>query len=436
MKKLWLIVPFALLLLIGYRFTQLDLSNNELARVIDPVRVQYQEVTPKALTRWIFSEGIVQAQRKAFLDFEFSGKVVAIGQKEDGTLLREGARVFGPADGAQHGQLLAQIDDRDNTSVVTSLEARLQSMQAQRGEAIARLEQANNEYRLSSQNFARMKEVFKKNVISQDEFDSIQTRYLNTKANIKVAESGLIAVESQIESLIADLNGATIQLEKTSLFSPFDGVITAMNINKDNYYYPPMSGASDREKESRSAIVVVDDNQLEIQLEVGGNEAHQLKEGELVYLAADDHLLYAAEKVAFDHPEIVQGVVWSVSPSINLQRRAQTVKIHVAQNNGRLKEGQFVRAWIVAEQRDQVITLPLHALSYKNSQPFAFVAETDHKVVLRQLTLGQAGLNEIEVISGIDAGDKVIVRGQHLLIDGSEITLLESTDQQGATGDE
>jgi hypothetical protein len=112
------------------------------------------------------------------------------------------------------------------------------------------------------------------------------------------------------------------------------------------------------------------------------------------------------------------------------------VKVHVDSNKGRLKEGQFVRAWIVAEQRDKVLTLPLHALSFKNSQPFVFVADSENTVTLRQLTLGQQGLNEIEVIAGINADEKVIVRGQHLLVDGSVVSLLPPTENEGVTGNE
>lgn len=422
--KLWLLLPIFLVLLIVYRFSQLN-AQSEMADIAEmPMSVATETVTSKPLTHWIFSEGTLQAKRKAFLNFETSGKVVAIAQADDGSVLREGVRVFGPGDGALNGQLLAQIDSRDNTQAVTSAEAKLQAVRAQKHEAEARLQQGINEEKLNKQSFARMQSVFERGVISQDEFDRVNTDYLNATSSVKAYESQLLAIESELASISAELNRASINLEKTSLFAPFNGVIIAMNINEDNYYYPPISGGNDREREANSALVLVDDSEFEIQLSIPSSEAQRVIEGQEVYIARDDQKLYDAAANQFIGSDVVKGVVWSVSPSINLQQRSQTVKVRVRDNNHLLKEGQFVRAWVATEQRNEVITLPLNALMFRDGKTQVFVIDDQGLAQSRQITLGQKGLDKIEVTSGIALNDQVVVRGQHLLIDGSKVTVV------------
>lgn len=424
--KAWLIFPIGLLLLTGYRFSQLE-DTNQILPPPQPVKVQTEKMTPELLTGWSFSEGTVQAYRKAFLDFEMPGKVVTIGELENSTQLREGARVFGPDKTIKRGQLLAQIDSRQNSASVKALEARLQAVRAQKQEAQARLQQAENDLALSQQNFARMEEVYERGVISQDEFERNKTALLNAHSAVTMNISALEAIESEILSVSADINRETVSLEKTSLFAPFDGYIAAMNIREDNHYYPPAGITSNRDREASSAIVVVDDSLLEIQLELPVEDARQLKEGQTVYLASDNAILYRAEENQFQGNEVVTGTIWSVSPTINLQRRSQSVKVRVQNEDQKLIDGEFVRAWIAATVVENAVSLPIYAISFRGGNAFAFVVNHDNQVEERQLSLGLQGLRRIEVLSGLKADEQVVTRGQHLLVNGSAVEVVGAT---------
>ncbi|MGF1702715.1 efflux RND transporter periplasmic adaptor subunit [Photobacterium makurazakiensis] len=422
--KAWLLLPLGLLLLTGYRFSQLEDSTQLQPQAPHAVKVQTEQLTPERLTGWAFSEGTVQAYRKAFLDFEMPGKVVAISKLENGTQLREGVRVFGPDETVQRGQLLAQIDSRQNSASVTALEARLQAVRAQKQEAQARLQQAENDLALSRQNFARMEEVYERGVISQDEFERNKTALLNAQSIVKMSHSALDAIESDILSVSADINRETVSLEKTSLFAPFNGYIAAMNIREENHYYPPAGITSNRDREASSAIVVVDDSLLEIQLELPVEDTRQLEEGQTVYLASDDSTLYQAEEAQFLGSDIVTGTIWSVSPTINLQRRSQTVKVRVDNDQQQLIDGEFVRAWIATTVVDNAISLPIYAISFRSGNAFAFIVNDNGLVEERQLTLGLQGLRRIQIIDGLNDGEQVVTRGQHLLINGSPVEVV------------
>ena len=116
----------ALLILAGYRFFEIT-SQNVAISDTQPVRVEALTIDRQYLATWVFAEGTAQALRKAYLNFEQAGKVTYLGKHHDGTMIREGIRVFGPSEETVHGQLLARLDNRENVSQVEALEARLQS---------------------------------------------------------------------------------------------------------------------------------------------------------------------------------------------------------------------------------------------------------------------------------------------------------------------
>lgn len=406
--------------LTGYRLATRETF--ELADVeIPPVRVRTMTVEHQRLSAWAFAEGTAEARNKAYLSFEQQGKVIHLGSQKDGSSIREGSRVFGPKDDVRLGQLLAGIDNRESSAQVRALEANLQLTRDRQLEARAGLARANNDLEQAKRDHSRIEKIYSKGVVSRDEYDRSQTQLLNAGTAVAAATSILKAVESEEKSVAAELNRATVSLEKTSLFAPFDGVITAMNIQEDNYYYPPTGITTGREREATSAIVIVDDSSFEIQLEVPVRDAEKIREGQTVYLANNDQKLYQAAETGFNDSTVVIGRVWSVSPSISLQSRSQLVKVRTTGNADSIRDGMFLRAWIATEEVPYTLALPWSVLSFRSGRPYVYVASDDNKAERRWLELGMQGPGDIQVVSGLKAGDQVIVRGQHLVTEGSRI---------------
>ncbi len=406
-----------------YKYNQLT---TESAEVVEPapVRVEIELVTPETLDSWVFSEGTAEALQKAFLNFEQSGKVVYIGEMSDGSQIREGIRVYGPSEDINKGQLLAQIDNRESVAGVRSLEAQLQSTRERRKEAQAGKVRATNNLVQAQSNFSRVEQIYKKGVVSQNEFDRAKTDLKNAQASQDAANSGLQAAISEIKSVAADMNQATVSLEKTSLFAPFDGVITSVNILEGNYYYPPSGVTSSKEREASSAIVVVDDSAYEVRLHLPEDTYASVKEGQTVYLAYNDTALYEAEKTGFRSGNFVKAKIWSVSPSISLQSRSLQVKVRTEGDASGIRDGMFLQAWIATEEKQNVLALPWQTLSFRDGVPFVYVVTPDNRAELRWLDLGLVGLNRTEVLTGVEAGERIITEGQHLLTDGSRVEVL------------
>lgn len=399
---------------------------------VAPVRVDVLVLREQRFRAWAFAEGTAEAMRKAFLNFERAGKVVFISQQADSSPIREGSRVFGPTPGLRLGQLLARLDDRENAARVQALEARLQSARQLSGEARAQLNIARNNQQKATGDFARIETLHGRGLVASTELERVRTEMLNSRDAVAAARSAVQAASSGEAGIAAELNQATVSLEKTSLFAPFDGVISSMNLVENNYYYPPTGAGSRRDREADSAIVVVDDSRYEVRLEVPEFHASHIREGQPVYLARDDRALYrtmeadGGGEMGGGPGGVVMGRVWSVSPALSLQQRAQRVKVRTEGDVGELRDGLFVRAWITTHDKPAALALPLPALSFSHGKPYAFVIDDQNRAQRRWLSLGLRGLRSVEVTGGVAPGERVVVRGQHLLSDDGPVQIVAS----------
>ncbi|WP_281646894.1 hypothetical protein [Parendozoicomonas sp. Alg238-R29] len=325
-------------------------------------------VEPKPLTAWVFAEGTAEAQRKAFLNFERAGKVVAIGDDENHTSLREGSRVSGPKVPGEKGQHLASMDSRTTSATADSLAARLQSARQRSEEAKANTLRSHNDLNLAEIAFNRTEQLLKDGLISQDTLDRDRTALLNAQAAVSAATSAEASARAEIKSLSAELEGARVTLSKDSLFAPFDGLITVMNLREGNYYYPPAGVASNSDRESASAIVVVDDNRFEITLDIPEQSARMLQENQVAWVSANSNALYQSARASIPTDNIMVGKVWSVSPSISLANRSRRIKVRTNSHQpATIQDGLFVQVWIAARHKPDALTLPIESLSFRNT---------------------------------------------------------------------
>ena len=67
---------------------------------------------------------------------------------------------------------------------------------------------------------------------------------------------------------------------------------------------------------------------------------------------------------------------------------------------------------------------PWQVLSFRDNRPYLYVVNDSGEAELRWLELGARGLDRVEVLSGLEDGETIVTRGQHLLTTGSQVQLL------------
>ncbi|HEY2431649.1 MAG TPA: efflux RND transporter periplasmic adaptor subunit [Vicinamibacterales bacterium] len=94
----------------------------------------------------------------------------------------------------------------------------------------------------------------------------------------------------------------------------------------------------------------------------------------------------------------------------------------------KLAAGTPVRVEIVAEQRQDVLVVPVEAVLHEDDDSYVMVAGADKKAHKRKITTGLTTPTQVEVTAGLKAGDAVIVKGQQELPDGGDIALAGAKD--------
>jgi multidrug efflux pump subunit AcrA (membrane-fusion protein) len=91
----------------------------------------------------------------------------------------------------------------------------------------------------------------------------------------------------------------------------------------------------------------------------------------------------------------------------------------------RLPVGTPVRVEIVAEERSNVIAVPIDAVLHEDDKTYVMVAGADKKAHRRNVELGLTTPKRAEVTKGLAAGDTVVVQGQQGLPDGAAINVAQ-----------
>lgn len=390
----------------------------------DAYAVEVSPVSKQAVRDWAFAEGIAQGIRREYLNFESGGKVVFLADDHSGNRLRPGSFVSGPKSGERFGQLLARIDERTGAEAVKGYEASLRSAILGIEQAQAQLHQAQNNHHLAQTNFQRAESMWARELISKERYEAAKTDLLNTQQSMNNASAALAAARSQKLAAQAQLNQGKVNLEKTGIFAPFDGQLRAVNIRQGDYWAGPAAAMSDKEREMHAAMVVIDTSQYEVTLNVPYYAADKLAEGQTVYLSWSNEKLLNAARSGFTTQDISLGKIFSVSPSISLNKRAIEVKVHTFQGSDTLKDGMHVSAWINVAEKPQALSVPHQAVMMRNNQPFVYVVNQDNKAQLTAITTGIEDLYRVEVVAGLKAGERVVVNGEHLLVHGSQVRIV------------
>src|SRR5690606_13374091 len=136
-----------------------------------------------------------------------------------------------------------------------------------------------------------------------------------------------------------------------------------------------------------------------------------------------------AVRVAPFPDEVFEARVSVVSPTIDPVTRTLRVKAELANPDGRLRPGLFARADLGIAVREGVAMIPEEAVLQRADGPVAFRLNGDGHVERRPLELGVIRDGRVEVRSRLEIGDRVVVRGQSDLVDGSPVSVRDVAGQ-------
>jgi membrane fusion protein (multidrug efflux system) len=196
------------------------------------------------------------------------------------------------------------------------------------------------------------------------------------------------------------------RLEKSAVIAPFEGVAGLRQVSPGAYA-----------KAGQDVARLEGIGTLKLDFRVPENYLGKIRTGQEVQVRMD----------AFG-AETFRGEIYAIEPSVDEQTRTVLLRARVPNPGVRLKPGMFARVILVLETRENALIVPEQALVPQGAERFVFRL-ADGKAVMAKIELGLRRPGEVEIRSGLTAGETIIVDGQLRLRDGAPVTVLADKPQ-------
>ena len=423
MKKRWWLfivligVAAALLWVVARWITAPD------SRVSEPeqrvtVRVELPRIG--TIERVLSTSGTLTAGSTIGITSKISGRIEKIP-------VREGYAVA-------EGELLVQIDEQTPRLQLEQAYAAWQAAQAQYEKTLkgprpeelenarALYEKAEKDLTTSEENFTRSEQLYDSGAIPKAQFEQVEstlrgarTELENAARSLRVLEEGATPEEkrmaqAQAEAAKAGYELARLQLENTRIRAPETAVVARVLQDEGN-----IVGTS------TPILILVQDDRIQVKIELAEKYYGQMLKG-------GESLEARIFPQAYPGTDAFQGRIFTVAPTINPESRTFTVTLDIADPRDLLRPGMYAEIELVLRRIPDALLLPASAVLDRAAERFVFVVEGSGQTAVasaRTVVPGLSNAAEVQILSGIDPQDRVIVEGNYFLEEGQRIEVLE-----------
>jgi membrane fusion protein (multidrug efflux system) len=372
-------------------------SASVLGDAAHPTPVHFYTVTEETARRRIQAVGSLFAFEESVLSSQVEGRVAEV--------------LADVGDNVKEGQALISIDPQELQFEVDRQRGLVTQVRAQLGigpddppptdpKKIASVQRAEADLFDADHKYGRAQQMFKDNLISQQQLDEAASRFQSTKATYTVALQEVDRLKALLVSSEASEKLAEKKLADAAIRAPFPGAIKMRSVHPGEYL-----------RVQSPVMVLVRTDRLRARLAVPERWAGWVKDGATVDLHVE----------AFPG-ETFQGKISRINPSVAQDSRTFEAEALLANPDGRLKPGFFLQASIPSEKEEKTIFLPERAVNYRYGVYKVFLVNGNH---VSEHQIRPAGQTEdergrrFEIAEGLNPGDRVAVAISGDLHEGS-----------------
>ena len=373
-------------------------ADGKTAEVAPPERpaiaVNAVAAVEQPVARFVRATGSLLAEEQADVAAEVAGRVIAA-PVERGTSVAA-------------GDVLIRLSSEETEAQAREAEANAAQIEARLGlnagstfdsESVPEVQTAKASFALAQSEFTRIQSLLEQRVVSQSEFDQRRTQVEAARRQYEAAKNGAAQQYQALQAARARVTLAHKAVADTTVRAPFAGLVAERMVSVGDYVTKGFKIA-----------VVVRVNPLRVQLTVPEQFMSSIAVKSAVAFEVD---AYPGRQF--------EGTVRYVSPALEANQRALTVEAVVANPKAELKPGLFATARIEQPAKTPAILVPAAAVHTAGGSSRVFVVNGDH-VEERLVTTGVTVGAQVEIASGLKAGEKVATANVAQLADGTKVS--------------
>ncbi len=349
---------------------------------IPPREVKVARVAEMPMERAVTVSGALAALDEATLAVKVPGRVRSI-TIDLGSVVRQ-------------GQLIASLEPKDYELRLQQAEAALAQARARIGlgpggnseqidpEQTGTVRQARamlDEVQLKRD---RSTKLLQQGVISRAELDAVEAEYKVALSRLQDAVEEIRNRQAVVMQRVSEVEIARKQLADTNVYAAFDGVVQEKHVSFGEY----LAGGA-------PVATIVRMNPLRLRAEVPERESRNVRVGMQVRVTVEGD------------SNVHSGRIARLSPSIGSENRMLIVEAEVI-NSGLLRPGSFARANIVTDSSSLTVAVPANSIvTFAGIEKVLTVQ--DGKAVEKLITTGRRTAEWVEILSGVNVGDAVVV---------------------------
>lgn len=245
---------------------------------------------------------------------------------------------------------------------------------------IINLESAKASYNLAEINFKRIKKLLNQQAISTAEFDKAKANFSSAKAR---------------------LDQAKLALSRCSIYSPITGIVDKKYTECGELLSP-----------GKKIVTIIDISTVKVKIGIPEQDVDYVRK-----LKKVDFLVKSLNN------KRISGDVNHISLSTNSMAKVYPMEVDVDNSNEALLPGMVVKAFVIRHVYKDSIILPIFSVIPGDNEYYTYVVE-DGVAVKRVLKLGTFQEKSVQILSGLNPGDKIIDKGLRLVADGSKVQIV------------
>lgn len=225
--------------------------------------------------------------------------------------------------------------------------------------------------------------------------------------DIKVEEGERVASDQILAVVDRDIDG--VHFQPAEVTSPVRGIVGRVYLDKGARVSPPDPGPG----MGTAILRIVNMDQVKVVVNVIERDFSKIKLNQKANISVGAY-----------PDEIFTGKITLISPTISPVTRTASVEIIIPNRNHRLKPGMFARVDIIIREKDDAILIPTYAVLEQSDVNKVFIL-ANGKANSEVVELGADQGELVEVVSGVDVGDSLVVAGHHKISSGEAVRVLE-----------
>lgn len=409
------------------------------------VTVQTGKVVREDLASVVTSSGEIKPRNYINIGAEYQGQLTEI-------LVKEGDHV-------RKGQLLARIDEAQSAADVVAQKAALSSAEADAAASEAgvnagqdninalqaTLDHAKSDLQRYELDFHRGEQLLQQGLIPKSDFEQRRAAYEGQQAAVAEASSRIVQGRAQLAQLRAQLSGSQRKIAQTeanltryndiltkhNVAAPIDGLVTYLPVRMGETVVPGVQNAA-----ASTIMTIADMSIVTAEVKVDETDIVNIMLGQPSEITVDalPNKTFTGHVIEIGNTAILRSTGLAASQSTTSSQEAKDFKVVVAMDNppDEIRPGLSCTAKITTATRKDAVAIPIQALTTRTKgdldtskdkpiNPDAatikannteiqgvFVIGLNNKAEFRKVDTGITGASDIEVTSGLNAGDQIV----------------------------